>query len=92
MVGYYKITKHADIRMQQRGLCNEQIELVLKHGEPTSDGYVMTSRALEGSLAELRHEIKMLEKLKNVNVIDIHGSVVTAYRVSDRRVHRMIHQ
>jgi hypothetical protein len=92
MVGNYRITQHAGIRMQQRGICNGQIELVMKHGEPTDDGYVMTKRAVDESIAELKHEIKMLEKLKNVNVIDINGSILTAYRVSDRRVHRMLHR
>jgi len=92
MVGNYRITQHADIRMQQRGLCNGQIELVMKHGEPTDDGYVMTKRAVEESIAELKYEIKMLERLRNVNVIDIQGSIVTAYRVNGRRVHRMIHR
>ncbi len=87
--GQYYITKHASVRMQQRGLSKSQIELVLKHGEPVKDGYVMTQRAVDCRIAELKREMKLVERLGNVNVVDINGVIATTYRVSDRRIRRM---
>jgi hypothetical protein len=88
-VGNYNLTMHAKNRLQQRGLSARQVELVMAHGTPVEDGYVMTKIAATDRITELKREMKDLERLKNVAVIDLKGVVVTVYRVSDRRIRRM---
>lgn len=88
-VGDYNLTMHAKNRLQQRGLSARQIELVMAHGVPVEDGYVMTKNAAIDRITELKREIKDIERLKNVTVIDLEGVIVTVYRVSDRRIRRM---
>ena len=89
-VGDYNLTMHAKNRLQQRGLSARQVELVMAYGTPVEDGYVMTRRAMDRRIAELKHEMKLIERLCNVNVVDINGTIATAYRVSDRRIRRML--
>ncbi len=88
-VGQYRLTEHANCRLQQRGLSRRQIELVMAHGVPVDDGYVMTKSAADQRIAELKQEMKLIERLNNVTVIDLHGTIATVYRVSDRRIRRM---
>lgn len=88
-IGTYNLTAHATTRLKQRGLSTRQIELVLEHGIPVEDGYVITNSVVSRRMAVLKQEIKDMERLKNVTVIDLNGEIVTAYRVSDRRIRRM---
>ena len=89
VIGSYNLTMHAQRRLQQRGLSTRQIELVMAHGVPVDHGYVMTKNAASIRIAELKEEMKDIERLSNVTVIDLQGNIVTAYRVSDRRIRRM---
>ena len=89
-IGTYHVTMHARSRLAQRGLSAHQVELVLAHGVPVEDGYVMTNNAASSRIAELKQEMKDIERLKNVTVIDLNGNIATAYRVSDRRIRRML--
>jgi len=61
----------------------------MAHGVPVDDGYVMTKNAADQRIAELKQEMKLIERLNNVTIIDLYGTIATVYRVSDRRIRRM---
>lgn len=90
LTGGYTLSKHAKVRLQQRGISRQQMELVISYGVPIDDGYVMTKRAALDRITQLKREITLIERLTNVTVIDLNGTIATAYRVSDQRIRRML--
>lgn len=85
-VGDYAMTQHASARIRQRGLSRKDVELVIAHGEPVKDGYVMSREMIEARKSELTAEMKRLERLNGVVVIDQEGYIVTMYRADKRRL------
>ena len=79
------ITKHADVRMNQRGIRKGQVALVLEHGEPDGDKVILTPKLARQISNALRQDIKMLEaiaKKGGVTAVVEGNTVITSYRTS----------
>lgn len=85
-IGEYALTQHAAARIRQRGLCRQDLELVIAHGEPVDDGYVMSREVIKARKCELVAEMKRLERLNGIVVIDQGGRIVTIYRADKQRM------
>lgn len=83
-----KLSKHARIRMGQRGIPGGMIELARKHGRIEGDQWVLDRRearaALDGLMAERAALLKVLDK-GGVVVVEEDNVVVTTYNITERR-------
>ncbi len=89
-IGSYRLTEHAQVRMGQRAINKTDIELVLRYGEPFSDGYMLTKSAQRACLKSLRERVKRIERLTDAVVVDDCGVIITAYWADKRRVKKLL--
>lgn len=80
-------TMHLQQRMSQRGIKREMLEMVLEHGTPDRDRYVLGRKEALSRLAELQREAKVLKKIldKGGVVVVAEGSaLITTYNCERR--------
>lgn len=83
---YASISNHAEFRMNQRGICQESIELVLEFGRQIyarrAIFYVIGRKEI-AKHADIEPKLKLLEGLQVVSASD--GTVLTAYKNKNLR-------
>lgn len=86
--GNCHLTRHATLRMQQRGISSSQIETVLCYGRTVQEGRVSCKVVGRKEMSEYAHEGINLSAVEGIHVVIAgDGSVVTAYRCYD--LHRI---
>lgn len=86
----FRLTKHAEVRMQQRGRRPKDIEFVLRHGTETPEGILLTRRDVDAIEQEARRVIALAHKLQNVFVPCVDGTVKTVFKASNAQQRRML--
>ena len=81
---------HAQQRLQQRGLNDSDIDLILSHGTETSDGYYLRRKDVEEAEKELRKQINRLNRLAGKYVVVKGETVITAYHPTKRKQKRVL--
>jgi hypothetical protein len=80
-----KITNHAKIRSQQRGIPTSLIDLIISHGTPkkvvgNAVAYEVSGRVKNRIIARLKYLIRLIKKLPGKVIIESEdGEVLTAY-------------
>lgn len=80
-----RISKHAEVRLQQRGFTKKDLHIIRTHGEPVNDGYVVSDKALQ----RLKQDLQRLERLRGAAVIEQEGVIATAYRTDKATFRRL---
>ena len=81
-----KISKHAEGRMRQRGIQNNNIYIALLHGRPIKQPggatkYFLGKKECQQEIAARKQEIQLLEKAKGLNVVvSADGVLLTTYK------------
>lgn len=82
-------TRHAEIRTAQRGISSTALSLVTEHGEIRrrrgAMEMVITERAASAAISELKHQIKMIERMKNKSFVVDGDTVITAFHAFEKR-------
>ena len=78
------ITKHAQQRIQQRGLSATDLEIILTHGTETRGGYYLRRKDTERVEVELKKLINQLHRLTGKYVVVEGNTVITAYHPGQR--------
>ena len=73
------ISYHAKQRLQQRGMSETDVDLILRHGTETQDGFLMRRKDVQRAEKDLRCLINELHRLKDKYVVVRGNTVVTAY-------------
>lgn len=83
-----KKTKHAEIRSQQRGVSQEQIDLILSFGKKTRRPgggweYRIKKKQKTTAISELKRRIRLIEKSadKGVLVNQNLDTIITVYHI-----------
>jgi hypothetical protein len=80
-----KLSKHAKIRSQQRGIPSKLINMVIDHGKPErgkggAQIYLITKKDKNEIITQLKQDIQVLEKSLNIKVVvSADGEIITAY-------------
>ncbi|WP_281926542.1 DUF4258 domain-containing protein [Roseibium album] len=81
----FRLTKHAEMRMNQRGFRRNDIELLLAIGDQIApDAYLMTNEVVEHEIARRKKEIRQFERLRGKQLIIEGDKIVTCYHAHDR--------
>jgi len=74
-------SNHAASRIQQRGMCGKDIEMVVNAGTAIDDdSIVLLNHDADREIKKRKKEIKMLERLRSVRVVlGADETVITAY-------------
>lgn len=77
-------TRHAETRMQQRGIRKNDIALILACATQIDDEtWILRNRDVSRQIESRKQEIRALERLANRKIVVREGRVITAY--SSRR-------
>ena len=73
-------TRHAETRMQQRGIRKKDIRLILAFGtQVDGETWFMRNRDVAREIETRKREIRALSRLRNRKVVISGGHVITAY-------------
>ena len=80
-----ELTKHAEIRKNQRGISNRTLEFLLEHGRYISapggaEKIFFGEKEHQLAVSELKKIIQMLDKAKGISVIIKANKIITAYK------------
>lgn len=76
-------TQHIQRRMSQRGVSRAMVELVLDHGRPQQNGYVLGRKEAKRRLKTIQQEGRLLKKVLDkggVSVVTEGDVLITTYR------------
>jgi hypothetical protein len=77
-----RITHHMHARMNQRGMNQTIVDMVLAHGEQNDDRIVMSKRHCQRLIEDLKRQQKALETIARkggVCVVEAGGALITTY-------------
>ncbi|MEX2437319.1 MAG: hypothetical protein WD509_01940 [Candidatus Paceibacterota bacterium] len=83
------ISRHAQIRTQQRGIPESIVELIVDYGEPKdiigkAMAYEVSGRTINSLQTHVKHLLNRIERLKNkIVVVSDDGTVITTYHKTD---------
>ncbi len=81
---FYDLTKHAEIRGQQRGFRTGDLDLIIEYGTPTREGIMLTKKDAQCAISEIQAEAKYktqrVERLKNTFAPVAGNKVLTMQR------------
>jgi hypothetical protein len=85
------LTRHAEVRVRQRGLRDADIALLMDAATPlAADAWLMTDADVAREITRRKREIQQIERLRNVKVVIADGVVVTAYHSRPSDQHRAL--
>jgi len=80
MSPHLHLSHHADGRIQQRGVRASDVGLVVAHGTPVADGYLLRARDVAGAEAEMKRTLARLHRLAGTFVAVAEDTVLSVYR------------
>lgn len=84
------LTRHAEVRLRQRGLREDDVGVVLRHGTATQEAVVLTRKDVARAVAEHRREISRLERLCGTAVFTRDAAVLTVFRPTPDQLRRLL--
>lgn len=84
------ITSHAQQRLKQRGFKPKDLNLIIKHGTETADGYFLRRADVRAVEQDLKRLIERLHKLEGKFVVVDGEDVITAYHPCRKREQRVM--
>ncbi len=85
-----RLTRHAERRIQQRGLRETDIALILQYGAEAGSGYMVRRKDVARLEQELKRLLSKLERLVGKLVVADGGTVITAYHATRRQQRRVL--
>ena len=78
-------TRHAAIRMAQRGIPTHDAELIVAIGTEVDDGYLVRSSDVQPAERELKSLLSRIRRLEGKRLVAAEGRIVTAYHATRRQ-------
>lgn len=78
-------TAHSLMRMNQRGITGDMVELAFDYGEPDGDKIVLSIKACRRLIEELKQQQKKLEralKKGGITIVSEGDALITTYRAN----------
>lgn len=79
------MTQHIGIRMNQRGIRKDLIDLTLDLGDQDGDKVVLSAKAIDAEVVSLQQRLKLLSEARKkggVVVVTCGDNLITTYRKS----------
>ncbi|MEP7311498.1 MAG: DUF4258 domain-containing protein [Pseudomonadota bacterium] len=79
------ITRHADQRMNQRGIPRSLVDFTLRHGRIDGDRHVLNRREADRVIESLKEELHLALRVRDkggIAVVEGSGTVITTYNLA----------
>jgi esterase/lipase superfamily enzyme len=77
-----QLTKHAQVRIRQRGIKAIDLNFIVEHGTYTGDGYIMLRQDVARLELETKRLVQKAHKLVNKRVIADGIKIITAFHAT----------
>jgi hypothetical protein len=84
------LSHHAATRIRQRGLRASDVALVLAHGTPVRDGFLLRTRDVAAAEAEMKRTVSRLHRLAGTFVAVAEDTVLSVYRPAKMRRRKLL--
>lgn len=84
------LTRHAAIRMAQRGVPVGDAELIPLIGTEVSDGYLVRTKDIQAAERVIKRLLNRIRRLKGKRLVTAEGRIVTAYQATRRQERRLL--
>ena len=86
MMGAFEVSRHADGRMQQRGIRRRDIDLVLLWGTSVDDGGILLrNRDVDDAIRQGERDVDGLRRASGAWAVYRDDTVVTCYRATRKQ-------
>ena len=83
-------SNHAVVRMSQRNILPNDLDLILAIGSEVEDGYLVRTKDVQGIEKSLRALLKRLKKIQGKRLVVADGCIITAFHAADREQRRLL--
>ncbi|HMN15291.1 MAG TPA: hypothetical protein PKD55_23490 [Bellilinea sp.] len=73
-------SQHLITRSRQRGITNDVIDLVLRHGSETDRGLYLGNREADDIIAQFKRAIRLVDRARNTFLGITENTITTVYR------------
>jgi len=84
------LTQHAMIRMVQRAISIDDLDLIMLIGTEVEDGYLVRSKDCRAAERRLKQLLDQVRRLDGKRVVVVDGKVVTAYHAHPAKERRLL--
>lgn len=84
------LTRHAIMRAAQRGIANDDLDLVMLIGTEVEDGYFVRNKDCEAMERQLRRLADRVRHLKGKYVVVADAQIVTVYQAGRTKEQRLM--
>ncbi len=85
-----KITRHADKRMRQRGLSEEDVALIIEFGTETPQGFLLREKDVAELERQMKQRLQTLHRLVGKHVVADGDTVITAFHTTEKQMRRLL--
>lgn len=86
------ITRHAAVRMAQRGIPLKDAELIQLIGSEVDDGYLVRDKDCQAVERLMKSLLQRVQHLKGKRLVIAEGRIITAYHAGPRQKRRLLRQ
>lgn len=85
------ICNHADKRIRQRSYKKDDIDLIMDCGTRLDEEtYFLRNKDIQHEIQIRKHQIQRLEHLRGTKIIIKEGTVITIYRLSEKKQNKVL--
>lgn len=81
----FTFTRHAEKRVAQRGIREEDLDLAMEMGTEVEGGILVREKDCDEIARQHKRFIERVLRLKGIRIVVANESVITAYRASGRK-------
>ncbi len=85
-----QLTPHATVRMSQRSIGRDDIELIAAIGTEVRGGYFVTTKDVQAFVNKRKKECERARRLEGTLLVVENGAVVTTYRAGKSKEQRLL--
>lgn len=86
------LTEHAAVRMAQRSISEDDVQLIALIGTEVRDGYLVRDSDYQNVERILKKLLQKLRRLRGKRLVVADGRIVTVYHPSNRDTARVLRQ
>lgn len=86
------LTKHAVVRMAQRGICVDDADLIAMIGTEVGDGYLVLAKDCDEVERELKKLRDRIRRVRGKRLVVAGGRIVTAYHAPKNFERQLLRQ
>ena len=87
-----QLTRHAEVRMAQRGIREEDLDIIRRIATEVEGGYFVRNKDAAAEIRRLQREIDRVRRINGTRLVLTGDQVLTAYHALPSKTRRLMRQ